>query len=218
MSTVEKMTVHRALAELKTMDDRIQSAINAPTYVMAVKHSAEKINGMTIKEFQESIKSGYQKVIDLMKRRDAMKRAVVLSNATTKVQIGDKEYTVAEAIELKNHGVEYKKMLKQRMTMHYNSARSELDRNSGEAIEKRAEQYVLSVINAQPKDAKMAVDSEAMKALRKDYITNNTYDLLDPLDVVKTIENLMDEINEFETEVDASLSVSNAITVIEFEY
>lgn len=218
MSTKEKCTVHRALAELKTMDDRIYSAINAPTYVMAVKHSAEKINGMTLKEFQESIKSGYQKAIDLMKRRDAMKRAVVLSNATTKVQIGDKEMTVAEAIEAKNHGVEYKNALRQRITGQYNAARMELDRNSGEAIEKKAEQYVLSVINAQPKDAKMAVDCDAMKALRKDYIANNTYDLLDPLGVVKVMESLMEEVNEFETEIDAALSVSNAVTVIEFEY
>jgi hypothetical protein len=64
----------------------------------------------------------------------------------------------------------------------------------------------------------MAVDSEAMKALRKDYIANNTYDLIDPLGVAKLMEELTDEINEFETEVDAALSVSNAVTVIEFEY
>ena len=57
-----------------------------------------------------------------------------------------------------------------------------------------------------------------MKALRKDYITNNTYDLIDPIGVTKVMENLLDEINEFETEVDATLSVSNAVTVIEFEY
>lgn len=216
--THETMTIHKALAELKTMDDRIRNAINTPTYVMAVKHSAEKINGQTVAEFKEGIKSGYQKVMSLMARRDAMKRAVVLSNAQTKVKIGDNEYTVAEAIEMKNHGVEYKKVLRKRIVDQYNFARVELDRNSGEAIEKRAEQYVLSVIQAQPKDAKMAVDSDAMKALRKDYIANNTYDLLDPLGVVKVMEELMDEINEFETEVDAALSVSNAVTVIEFEY
>ena len=214
----ESMTVHRALAELKTMDARIETAINAPTYVMAVKLSAEKINGMTIKELQENIKSGYQKAMDLMKRRDAMKRAVALSNAMTKVKIGNKEYTVAEAIDAKNNSIEYKKALRNRMNYQYNAARTELDRNSGEAIEKRAEQYVLSVISAQPKDAKMAVDSDAMKALRKSYIDNNAYDLLDPLGVVKVTESLMDEINEFETELDAALSVSNAVTVIEFEY
>ena len=57
-----------------------------------------------------------------------------------------------------------------------------------------------------------------MKALRKTYIENNTYDLIDPLDVVKIMENLEAEINEFNAEVDAALSTSNALTVIEFEY
>ena len=147
-----------------------------------------------------------------------MKRAVVLSNAQTKVQVGGKEYTVAEAIDMKNNGTEYKRILKNRMANQYNGARNDLERNSGEAIEKRAEQYVLAVIQAQPKDAKMAVDSDAMQALRKDYIKNNTYDLIDPLNVVKTMESLVDEINEFEAEVDAALSCSNALTVIEFDY
>lgn len=216
--TTEKMTVHKALAELKTMDDRIAKAIRENTYVLAVKHSAEKINGMTVANFKEKMRSGYQKATDLIARRDAMKRAVVLSNATTKVKIGENEYTVAEAIEMKNHGMEFRSALLHQMNSAYVSAQNELNRNSGETLEKKAEQYVLAVIAAQPKDSKMSVDSEAMKALRKTYIENNTYDLVDPLDVAKIMETLDAEINEFNAEVDAALSVSNALTVIEFEY
>ena len=216
--TTEKMTVHKALAELKTMDDRIAKAIRDTTYVLAVKHSAEKINGMTVASFKEKMRSGYQKATDLMARRDAMKRAVVLSNATTKVKVGDNDYTVAEAIEMKNHGMEFRSALLRQMNSAYVTAQNELNRNSGETLEKKAEQYVLAVIAAQPKDSKMSVDSEAMKTLRKTYIENNTYDLVDPLDVTKIMEALDAEINEFNAEVDAALSVSNALTVIEFEY
>lgn len=216
--TTEKMTVHKALAELKTMDDRISKAIRDTTYVLAVKHSAEKINGMTVANFKEKMKSGYQKATDLIARRDAMKRAVVLSNATTKVKVGENEYTVAEAIEMKNHGMEFRKALLNCMNTAYVKAQAELERNSGETLEKKAERYVLDVIAAQPKDSKMTVDSEAMKTLRKTYIENNTYDLIDPMDVAKIMENLDAEINEFNAEVDAALSVSNALTVIEFEY
>lgn len=216
--TQEKMTIHRALAELKTMDDRITKAIDDVTYVVAVKHSAEKINGVPVAEFKENIKSGYQKVQSLMARRDAMKRAVVMSNANTKVTVAGKEYTVAEAIEMHNHGMEYKKYLRNKLVSQQRTAQANMDANSGEALEKKAEQYVLSVISAQPKDSKMSVDGEAMKALRKTYIENNTYDLIDPIGVTKVMENLLDEINEFETEVDAALSCSNATTVIEFEY
>ena len=216
--TTEKMTVHKALAELKTMDDRIAKAIRDTTYVLAVKHSADKINGMTVAAFKDKMRSGYQKATDLIARRDAMKRAVVLSNATTKVQVGDNEYTVAEAIEMKNHGMEFRSALLRQMNSAYVTAQSELNRNSGETLEKKAEQYVLAVIAAQPKDSKMSVDSDAMKTLRKTYIENNTYDLVDPLDVAKIMEALDAEINEFNAEVDAALSVSNALAVIEFSY
>lgn len=216
--TQEKMTIHKALAELKTMDDRINKAIRETTYVLAVKHSAEKINGMTVASFKDKMRSGYQKVTDLIKRRDAMKRAVVLSNATTKVKIGDNEYTVAEAIEMKNHGMEFRSMLLRQMNSAYVSAQNDLTRNGGEALEKKAEQYVLAVIAAQPKDSKMSVDSDAMKTLRQTYIENNTYDLVDPMDIANVMDTLDAEINEFNAEVDAALSCSNALTIIEFEY
>ena len=41
--TTEKMTIHKALAELKIVDDRIISAINGGTYCVSNKHSNEKI-------------------------------------------------------------------------------------------------------------------------------------------------------------------------------
>ena len=216
--TTEKMTVHKALAELKVIDDRIDKAISEGVYVIANKHSNEKIQGMTVEQFKEKMKASHQKVTDLINRRNALKRAVVLSNATTKIKIGNDEYTVAEAIEMKNHGMEFKTNYMRMIASQNLSAQADINRNSGEAIEKRAEQYVLSVIQAQPKDAKMAIDSDAMQALRKDYIKNNTYDLIDPLKVNDIIEKMADEINEFNTEIDAALSVSNALTVIEFEY
>lgn len=216
--TKQAMTIHKALAELKVIDDRIDKAIASGTYVIANKHSNEKIEGKTINEFRENMKSSHQKVIDLINRRNAIKRAVVLSNAITKVKVGDNEYTVAEAIEMKNHGMELKSRYLTALTYQNNTAQNEINRNSGESIEKKAEQYILSIIQAQPKESKMSVDSEAMKALRKTYIENNTYDLIDPLNVIKLIESLSNEIDEFNTEVDAALSVSNALTVIEIEY
>lgn len=216
--TNEKMTVHKALAELKVIDSRINKAINEGVYVVANKHSNEKIQGKTINEFKEHMKSCHNKVSDLINRRNAIKRAVVLSNACTKIKVGNNEYTVAEAIEMKNHGMEFKTNYMRTIANQNYTAQSEINRNSGEAIEKRAEQYVLSVIQAQPKESKMSVDSDAMKSLRKTYIENNTYDLIDPLNVNKIIEDMSNEIDEFNTDVDAALSVSNALTVIEIEY
>ena len=215
--TTEKMTVHRVLAELKTIDSRIESAINGATYVMAVKHSAEKINGVTVADFKNDIKSNYQKVCDLIKRRDAMKRAIVLSNATTKVQIGDVEYTVAEAIDAKNHSMEFKQTLLNMMAYQYNRAQNELNRHTGEALEKDAEKYVATVLAAQSKESTAAINSQ-VSALREVYLANNAWDMIDPLDVAKKIEALNNEISKFNADVDAALSTSNAITIVEFSY
>lgn len=216
--TTEKMTVHRALAELKTIDHRIEKAIIGSTFVIANKHSNVKIGGSTIQEIKEGMKSEYQKVTDLIGRRNAMKRAVVLSNAQTTIQIGADIYTVAEAIEMKNHGMKHMRTLLNQMTMQLNKAQATLIANSGEQIEKKAEQYVLSVISSQPKDGKMSIDSKAMQSLREQYIENNTYDMIDPNDVTAKITEISEYIAQFETEIDAALSVSNALTVIEFSY
>lgn len=218
MATKEQMTVHKALAELKVIDSRINNAIRSGTFVIANKHSNEKIHGVTINEFKNSMKSDFQKVSDLIARRNAIKKAVVASNAVTKVKVGDTEYTVATAIEMKNHGMEFKNTFKKCLESQYAVAKNELDKNSGDPLEKRAENYVLSVIQAQPKDSKMAVDSEAMKNLRAQYIKDNTYDIIDPIGVKDAIEQLDNEISSFITEVDAALSVSNALTVLDIEY
>lgn len=218
MATKEQMTVHKALSELKVIDSRINNAIRSGTFVVANKHSNDKIHGMTINEFKNSMKSDFQKVSDLIARRNAIKKAVVASNAVTKVKVGDTEYTVATAIEMKNHGMEFKNTFKKCLESQYAVAKNELDKNSGDPLEKRAENYVLSVIQAQPKDSKMAVDSEAMKNLRAQYIKDNTYDIIDPIGVKDAIEKLDNEISSFITEVDAALSVSNALTVLDIEY
>ena len=54
--TTEKMTVHKALAELKIVDDRIVSAINSGTYCIANKHSNDKIKGVSLDEYKKTMR------------------------------------------------------------------------------------------------------------------------------------------------------------------
>ena len=89
--TTEKMTVHKALCELKTLDARITKAIQGSVYVFANKHANAKVAGMSVSDYCAEVKSAYQSACDLIARRDAIKRAVTLSNATTKVTIGGQE-------------------------------------------------------------------------------------------------------------------------------
>lgn len=212
----EKMTVHKALAELKIIDDRINKAIGNTVFVEAVKNGTDKINGIDIEDFKNNIKSGFQKANDLINRRNAMKRAVVLSNATTKVTIGGKEYTVAEAIEMKNHGMDGKKALLRDMSYEYSRSNVKFNEYSGENLEQRANDYVQNILRSQGDSSDK--DSKQIQALHDAFVETNQFIMIDPLHIADKIEELENEIHEFEVEVDAALSVSNAITVIEFEY
>lgn len=213
MATVEKMTIHKALCELKILDSRINNAISSARFCLANKHSNEKVNGVTVEEYQETIKASYNKASDLIRRREAIKRAVVLSNAKTIVKIGGKEYTVAEAIEMNNHGIDLKLQLKNAMKKQYDSAMTAIiSKNS--VVDDKATEYVVGLFGQ--KESKTA--NEEYEKARKSYIEANTMELIDPVNVLEKIEALEVEIADFTTEVDSALSVSNALTEITVEY
>lgn len=214
MATVETMTVHKALAELKLLDSRIEKAIAEGVYCVANKHSNDKIGGVPLDDYIKIMQGGYDKATDLINRRKAIKRAVVLSNAVTNVSVSGNEYTVAEAIEMKNHGVKFEKLLMNTMNTQYRNAQMQIKQENGKDLEQRAEQYV-TAIYGQKEGKTNATDIEKVK---KDFIESNTYVLVDPLCVLDKIEDLEKKINDFMAEVDSALSVSNALTEITIEY
>lgn len=212
--TKETMTVHKALCELKTLDARIKKAVESSVYVFANKHSNAKVSGLSVSDYCTEIKSAYQSATDLIARRDAIKRAVVLSNATTKVTVGGNEYTIAEAIEMKNHGIPTQQTLLNKLKNDSRRARREADENNGGRLEMRADEYIRSLYaNADMKNL-----SDEVKKMRADFLTSQVMEIVDPIKVADEIERLEMLINTFTVEIDAALSVSNALTEISVEY
>lgn len=209
----EKMTVHKALAELKTLDDRINSEITGSVFVRANRHNNMKIFGKTIPDFMADTESSYQSVKALINRRNAMKRAVVLSNAITKVEIGGVEYTVAEAIEMNNHGMENLVDLRNCLREQYSSVKRMVESENSDKLVKACENYIQATFGTKEK-----VNNPDIEMAQKAYMTNNAYDIVTGLDIEKIIKELTDRIDAFKAEVDSALSVSNALTVIEFDY
>ena len=212
--TTEKMNVHKALVELKTLDSRIEKEIDGTKFVTITKHANTKIAGVPITEYAGQIRSSYQKVTDLIARRSAIKRAVVLSNARTEITVAGRVYTVAEAIEMKNHGLALQQQLLKKMESDLRSAVHLCESGNGESLERRAADYVAGMCGS----ADMKNLSEELKKLREDFIAAQTIELVDPLNIRKAIAALEEQISTFLVEVDAALSVSNAITEIEIAY
>lgn len=212
--TKEVMTVHKALSELKLLNDRINKAITTSIFCVANKHSNEKISGVPIEEAKKGMQGSYDKAMDLINRRKALKKAVVLSNAQTMVTIGGTEYTVAEAIEFKNHGIEFETNLSAIMDAQYKRAQAEINKQNGKDLESRADQYVTAIYGQ--KEGKTNTDD--IEKLRKEFLDANSYEMVDPLDIPKKVEEMSSRAAEFMAEVDSALSVSNALTQITIEY
>ena len=211
--TTETMNIHKAMIELKTLESRILDAISGVQFVLPNKHSNEKLSGIPIKQVAANIVDSYKSATDLIRRRNAIKQAVIRSNSETVVNVCGKEYTVAEAIDMKNNGLKGQKSLLAKLSMDYNKAKRDADMSNA-SLDSRADNYVKSMYE----NADMKNLSDDVRKTRESFIESQTVELLDPLGIKKVIDDMNEEINQFMVEIDAALSVSNAVTEIAVSY
>ena len=81
----------------------------------------------------------------MMRRQNAIKSAVVLSNANTIVTVGGQEHSVAVAIEIKNHVIPRMRELLKKMAADQQYARDEARIENERRLEERADEYVRSI-------------------------------------------------------------------------
>ena len=200
----QQMSITQALAELKLLDKRIQKALDHVEWA-DVK---SKSNPIDSEKFTRTARAEFQSFADLVKRYDTIKRAVVLSNATTRVRVGTWEGTVAEAIEYKR-SIFYKRRLLDVMKNQLFTAK-ELYKTQQEAVDARLEKLLHSELG---KDVKTS--PETITALTNTFRENNKVEIVDPLDLAARTRELEEEIESFETNVDWVLSETNGKTLIQ---
>ncbi|MER2152974.1 MAG: hypothetical protein ABS917_02240 [Solibacillus sp.] len=205
----KRISLHRALSELKMLNERIQSATYRVVLTRANRKSNEKIEGMSIDEYKKEMQGSYDKVTSLIQYRNKLKALVVESNADTIVKIGATEMTVAEAIERKQ-SIAYEKELLNHMRRQYFEAIEEVT-TANEALPEKLENYLINILGSKEKQS----SSEEVRLHTDTFMKRNEYELIDPMQVKKIIDELAAKIEEFESEVDAVLSESNATTFIE---
>ena len=206
------MTIHEALCLAKVADKRIQKAIDECHFCAANKESSAKINGIPVKDFEEQTKSQCQSVYDLIRRNEAIKRAISLSNAATKVMVAGKEMSVAEAIYMMQYGICHKEALLEKMKNQLRDARRMIEIENGSRLEDRLDKFIQATYGSKEK-----VTAEELDKASKDFKARNEYKLVDPIGIVDKIAELVKEIDEFKASVDSAIQISNATTYIEIE-
>lgn len=202
---MRKMTITEGLAELKMLTKRIEKAIYKD-YIW----SAKKID-MTeteIAKHKEIAEANMKSVEDLIKNRNAIKSAIVKSNAVTMVKVAGEEMTVAEAIERKTSIGSEKELLSE-WQRQYVQAKNNVDvQNRG--VQARIDNMLSQIASSAKSDIE-----EAQKVMSETYMQNNGWDIFDPVDIKSKIDAYDAMIDEFEKNVDIVLSMSNAVTMIE---
>ena len=216
----EKMLVTQALDERDLLVKKIQDKIAKASFTDVKKHNEKKVIDRRVLEetFRQEAESAYQQIMDLIDRFQKIDAAIVASNAATMIHTSFGDYTVAGAISLRsrmrgNGSYDDEADFEQSL---YTKMKSELDKrlisieNKNKQLESTAESMSLSILG---KDTK-AKDDKPLEIVTT-YVQENTAELIDPLDVQKKVEEILEKRAKLLSELDTQIKVSNATTFIE---
>lgn len=208
--TKEKMSLHRALSELKLIDSKIEKKI-LTLEVTSFKQKDKPIKGYKDEtEFNLDAKAKLQSINDLIERKAKIKNAVVAGNAKTKFTVAEKTMTIADAITYKaNIGI--RKQLLDKLKGDLNASRETIETGNTK-VEQNVHQLLTVTFQGKELSTIGEVDQDAV---RKPFEEANLLYLVDPLKIEAVIDNMEDEIDSFEVDIDSALSEINAITNIE---
>lgn len=210
---MRKISVTEALNELKLYDSKITKAIDGASFCGAAKKSSDRVGVVKKEDFAERAKASFQSATDLIANRNALKSAIVKSNAVTEVTINGKTMTRAEAIERKN-SIEYDEMLLNEMKSQYVSATATVEKEN-KKVDSKVDDLLTTFIG-KDSDKKMSRDDQ--EAIEKPYREKNEFEFVDPIELYEKIQVLEADIDGFKSNVDTVLAVSNAMSFIDVDF
>ncbi len=204
---VVNMSVHRGLSELKLYANKIAS-LNSGSFVVANKQSNKTIGGRSIEDVNNLIKGNFDSMVALIENRKRIKDAIVKSNAMTNVSVAGKVMTVAEAIERKA-SIEFERNFLRILQDQFLQQNNIVDQQNLQ-LPTKLETFLQSTLGEKR-------DVATVKDLTKTFEDNNKFVLIDPNHIQDYIQALDKSINEFASQVDYTLSESNATTFFDVE-
>lgn len=211
-----KLLITQALDERDLLVKKINSKIERIDFVDGKKRNEEKViqQVITKEEFCKKVKTSYQQIQDLIKRYQKIDEAIITSNANTYIETSFGTYSVAVALSMRNrlrelNAMDFETMLRNKMEENYYEV-LELKDLRNRRLEEDAEKMRLSILG---KDGKYKDDKPL--SVVDAYISENTVELIDPLNVLGEIESLKDKHTTLLSELETKIKISNATTFIE---
>ena len=215
-----KISIHRALAQLKTTRSRFYEDIKKSDFISYTVGTSGKAGSKTVAETTADIRSDYDRIKSLLENFRKLRMAVTRSNSgidenTTNISYADtsKKMTVAEIVAYQMHVIPLKKSLLREMTQRYNEVSRRVE-NENERISEKGMLVLTSTFGG--KDSKNIPPAE-VESFMETYKNNNALRLVDPLDLKSIIDKLSEEVDEDVVWADSALSEANALRTIEVD-
>lgn len=216
---MEQMLVTQALDERDLLVKKISNKIKGANFIGTIRHNEEKVSTNLIprKEFEQNAISQLQQIQDLIERYQRLDAAIINSNANTFIELSSGRCSIEAAIALRTRLKEtsvvtdFDSLLIKKMTEAYDNA-VRIVNNENQRVQSSAEVMRNSILG---KDSKVKEDNSLLEPVEV-YVRENSFEFVDPLDLKKKIESLVDSRDSLLQELDTKIKVSNATTMIEF--
>lgn len=207
---MDQMTVGRALKEIKLLDSRIEKQTNSAAFVDAYQKKSQKLSRQPVSKdiFEKNALAEYDSVVDLISRRNKIKTAILISNATQKVKVDGVEYVVIEAIERKR-AIELDQALLAKMRTEYKDIVDFIANN-----EAKLKEEILKLLEQSVSSDRIR-DKGDYEKLAAPFREDNEVTMVDPLSIKAKIDALDSKIDKFLNDIDYVLSESNATVKID---
>jgi len=202
------MTLTRALNEVKLLEKRINKYNSDDATWVAVSKNGKIGTNTDVNILSSIAKENKQSLTDLIKRRNSIKHKILNANNSTTIKVANEEYTIAEAIDMKNF-IETERDVYRTIKMQIHRTEREYIIKC-EEVDNLVERTVSQTLQSDGKK-----DASMVAGIEKYVRDNNKIVLEDPAHITKWVDERLEYVENFINEIDFSLSEINAITKIE---
>ena len=203
----KEITLTEALATLKVLRAKRENLIRTGTFIGV--SARDKVGNLDKELASKGFQSEFDRLNKMTKQIEEIASKLYEANSLTKVTVGTKTYTLAEAIYRKsniNDEVTRISTLKRAVAQADGLAAKAM-----EIAEKRASTQIDNLLQGRTKDDGVGAMAITM---RKEIIKEEKIELVDPNKLSSYILNAEEELLTFSTSIDVAISLVNATTKI----
>lgn len=169
------ISIHQAFAKMKILKKRIPQKINTAIFINQKVASSKVLNGLPISTVEANMKQDYQSLKDDMALLAELTTKIQESNAKTLIKVGNTEYTILEALAIKNNIMDFKEDLLKEMNSQFVSISNTVQR-SNDTLDDKADTFISETYKGL--SANELKTNPDLKKEREEYITSRQKCLL----------------------------------------